>query len=244
MNCLAFYDYGQADVLRWGAGEMVMSRYRLSVFAILAVSSIQAQQKPPDGKVVELPLPLVSPRVLQPGTMEPLSPREKVARALRNTFGPKSIANRLLIAGINQWQDSPEEWPQGMEGYGMRFGSRMGRLAVRNAVQLGADLAFRTDSRYDRCDCVGFLSRTSHAWKRVFVTRKDAGGETIAISNFAGAYIPPMVTYQWYPDSHNTWRNKMQAGTEFLGWRGIGNMVREFWPEISRTARLTRFKYE
>jgi hypothetical protein len=192
---------------------------------------------------LELPLPIGSPRVLQPGTLEPLTAEQKAARALRNTIGLKPVANRALLAGINQWMDHPEEWGQGWDAYGKRFASRYMRLAVRNAVQLGADVAFKTDPRYDLCNCSGFLARTGHAWKRVLVARKDSGGETIAISRLAGAYVTPMITDQWYPERLNTWGHKLDSGSQFLMWRGVTNMIREFWPEISRKVPLAKRVY-
>jgi hypothetical protein len=188
-----------------------------------------------------LPLPISSPTALDSASkIEPLTPKQKIQSAFRNTFGPRAIINRAILSGFDSWTDSPKEWPQGMEGYGMRMGNRMGRLAARNAVQLSADLAFKTDPRYDRCDCTSFLSRTKHAWKRVFVSRKDNGGEMISVSRLAGAYVTPIITDTWYPDRLNTWSHKMQSGTEFLLLRGATNMLREFWPEISRKLKIRR----
>jgi hypothetical protein len=185
-----------------------------------------------------LPLPVASPTAIQPGTtIESLSPSQKAALALKNTFGMKAVVNRGLLAGINHWQDSPHEWPGGMEGYGMRYGSRMGRLALRNAIQLSTDIAFKTDPRYDRCDCAGFKPRSLHAIKRVLVARTDAGGEMISVSRLAGAYVTPMITDQWYPDRLNTWGHKMQSGSMFLMWRAANNMLKEFWPEIRSKVR-------
>jgi hypothetical protein len=118
----------------------------------------------------------------------------------------------------------------------------MGRLAVRQWIQLGADVAFKTDPRYDRCNCSGFVARSGHAWKRVLVGLKDDGSDTVSMSRILGAYVPPIVTYGWYPDRLNTWSNKMQAGSEFLMWRGATNMLREFWPEISRRVPILKRK--
>ena len=105
---------------------------------------------------------------------------------------------------------------------------------VRNAVQLSTDVAFKLEPRYDRCDCVGFGARTRHAWRRVIIARRDNGGEMLNVSRFAGAYIPPMITDQWYPDRLNTWEHKLEAGSLFLALRGVNNMIKEFWPDIKR----------
>jgi hypothetical protein len=184
------------------------------------------------------PSPLLAPGFVsnQPNP-DALTPKEKLNLALRNTFGPRALGNRMLAASIDQWRDHPTEWESGVDGFSTRFASRMGRLAVRNSVRLATDVAFGIDPRYDRCDCAGFLKRTGHAWKRVIVSRSDSGGEMPALSNFTGAYVAPMITYTWYPDRLNTWDRKLQSGTLNLGMRGLSNMLREFWPDVKRGFR-------
>ncbi|HYO79788.1 MAG TPA: hypothetical protein VES20_00175 [Bryobacteraceae bacterium] len=198
----------------------------------------QSQQARPTKDELEIPLPITSPRALDPGDIVPLTPGGKAKRAVRNTIGPQAIANRALIAGYNHLLDDPEEWSGNLDGLGQRFASRMGRLAVRQGVQLTTDIAFGLDPRFDRCDCAGFWARTAHAWKRVVISRRDYGGETFAYSNFAGAFVPPMITDQWSPARQNTWSHKWQSGVQFLYLRGGTNMIREFWPEISRKLRI------
>jgi hypothetical protein len=220
-----------------------MSALRLASAAFVLCGLASAQQDLRSQKdEITLPIPISSPRAVQPGTVEPLTPRDKVNRALRNTFSPRALANRAVVAGWNQLWDDPEEWSGDLTGYGQRFGTRMGRLAVRQGVQLSTDIAFGLDPRYDRCDCSTFKSRTAHAWKRVVVGRRDNGREMIGVSTLAGAYVPPLITDRWLPDSENTLRRKWSSGTQFLVLRGATNMLREFWPEISRKLRLSRFR--
>src|SRR3954451_208004 len=137
------------------------------------------------GGEMEIPLPLVSPRAVGPSFI-PLTPKEKAALAFRNTFYPRAVANRVLLAGIDELTNTPSAWPGGAEGFGMRLGTRMGALATRQAIELGGDIIFHTDPRYDLCQCTSFWGRTRHAWSRVVRARKDDGGETIAIARLAG----------------------------------------------------------
>jgi len=155
-----------------------------------------------------------------------------------NTFYPAAIANRLLVAGFNEWRDNPEEWPSGAGGYGRRLGYRMGTLATRNAIQLAGDTAFHTEPRYDLCACSGVTARTLHAWRRVVTAKKDTGDETIGISKIAGAIVTPWVMHPVLPERFNTAGSKFEAGLGGLGMRGVTNMLREFWPDVARTLRL------
>jgi hypothetical protein len=203
----------------------------LTAMPALTIAASAAWAQKPD----ELPLPVGSPVSIQPGQpYEPLTATGKAKLALKNSFGTRALVNRAALAGLNHLTDSPEEWENSADGYPVRLASRMGRLWVRNAVQLSADVAFKTEPRYDRCNCDGFLPRTGHALKRVLVSKKDNGGEMISVSRLAGAYVTPMITDQWYPSRLNTWGHKFESGTWFLGWRGVNNMLKEFWPEIKR----------
>jgi hypothetical protein len=56
-------------------------------------------------------------------------------------------------------------------------------------------------------------------------------------SNFTGAYVTPFITYTWYPDRLDTTRRKIDSGTLNLGWRGVSNMIKEFWPDVKRGVR-------
>jgi hypothetical protein len=217
-------------------------RAAAALLVACATASAQQEQTGQRGRELELSIPISSPRAILPGTIEPLTPKQKLDRAIRNTVSPQALVNRTLATGWSHlWRD-PEEWGGNMDAFGKRFASRMGRLAIRQGVQLSTDVAFGLEPRYDRCNCTGVGARTLHAWKRVVISRRDNGSEIFAISTFAGAYIPPLITDQWLPPSKNTWDHKWQSGTQFIALRGVTNMVREFWPDISRKLRIRRFK--
>ena len=202
---------------------------------IVAATAVCLCAQPADTGVVQLPL--VNPTVVKPSAVTPLTAKEKAQLALRNMIGPRALGNRMLSVGWDTLRDHPEEWGGGWEGFGKRTGSRLGRLVVRNAVRVSTDMALGIEPRYDRCNCSGFLARTGHAWKRVIVSRSDSGGEMPAYSNFTGAYVTPWITYTWYPDRLNTTQRKLESGTMYLGWRGVTNMLREFWPDVKRGFR-------
>ncbi len=66
-------------------------RCRISIsFCLVAAAAAYGQ------KADTLPLPIASPRAIQPGTIVPLTPGGKGRLALKNTFGIQSIGNRLL----------------------------------------------------------------------------------------------------------------------------------------------------
>jgi hypothetical protein len=205
-----------------------------------------AQTAPAPSREI-LPLPFIEPQSLppKPNLTLPdgaLTPGEKVDLTIRKLYSPQTFANRLLRAGMHHWQDYPEEWGQGWDAFGRRFASRYSKMALREGIQLGTDIIAKTDPRYDRCACSGFLPRVGHAWKRVVVARKDYGGETLNWANFTGAYVTQVISDQWYPDRLNNPGHHLKGGTMYLTWQGTTNMVREFWPEIKRAVTFGKKK--
>ena len=191
---------------------------------------------------VEIPLPMVSPHAVDPISI-PLTAKEKAALAFRDTFYPRAVANRLLISSIAQLADAPSEWPGGFQGYGMRIGDRMGALATSEAIELGGNVLFHTEPRYDLCNCDSVKGRIAHAWKRVLTARTDRGTETIGIANIASDLGTPWVTHQWLPDRVNDPSHIFVAGVSRIGFRGVTNMLREFWPDIARATHMpARFR--
>src|SRR5690349_13147899 len=52
---------------------------------------------------------------------------ERFNRYVKSTVGPFRLAWTGVSAGIEQWRDHPEEWGQGMKGYGKRYASSFGQ---------------------------------------------------------------------------------------------------------------------
>jgi hypothetical protein len=174
------------------------------------------------------PIPVVTERALAAGA---LTPGEKSRLMLKGTFGMYGLLNRMALAGYSQWENHPEEWGQGWDAYGKRLASRMGRMAIRNTMRLGLDVALKTDPRYDRCDCSG-IRRVAHAARRVVIARSDYGGETFATARVVSGMAAPWVAYEWYPDRLNTTERKLRSGAGYLAWRVVNNVVAEFWPDV------------
>jgi hypothetical protein len=183
-----------------------------------------------------LKFPLVEPVAVVPEraiTAEALTSGDKARLMLKNSFGVYALLNRGLMAGFSHWEDHPAEWGQGWGAYGKRLANRTGRMAIRNTMRLGLDIAFKTDPRYDKCDCSGF-SRVRHAAKRVVIARSDYGGETFNTARVVSAMAAPWVAYEWYPARLNTTDRKLMSGASYLGWRVVNNIVAEFWPDVRR----------
>lgn len=153
---------------------------------------------------------------------------ERFKRYVKDTVGPWPLARAAASAGIQQWQDSPEEWGQGAEGYGKRFASNMGRNAIRQTVTYGLDSALGLDTGFQKSKREGFFPRFKDALIQNVTSRTKSGKRVVSVPRFAGVYTGSIVAAEtWYPDRYS-YKDGFRSGTTTLLY-GFGiNVVREF----------------
>ena len=153
---------------------------------------------------------------------------ERFKRYVKDTVGPMRLLRTGASAGIQQWRDSPEEWGQGMEGYGKRFASGMGRNAIQQTVVYGLDSALKLDTGFQRSKREGFFPRLKDALLQNVTSRNKSGNRVISAPRFAGIYAGSVIAAEtWYPDRY-TYKDGLRQGTTTL-LTGFGiNVVREF----------------
>ena len=153
---------------------------------------------------------------------------KRFKRYVRSTIGPFTILRNAAGAALEQWNDSPEEWGQGAEGYGKRFGSNMGRNAVRQTIQYGLSEALRQDTGFEKSKRKGFWPRLSDALVQNVTSRTKSGKRVISAPIFAGVYASSIIAYEtWYPDRLG-YKDGLRSGTYSL-LTGFGiNVIREF----------------
>jgi hypothetical protein len=167
----------------------------------------------------------------------PLSNEEKFHHYLHHTFGPARILRSGATAGINQWMDSNPEWGQGMEGYGRRFGSKLGQSTIKRTLQLGIGIWRDEDPRYFRSVHDGFWLRTRHALAYTFVTRMDDGSKGMAVSRLTSTFGASLLSRTWQPERKRTVKDGLQNGVISLGIDAAFRIVQEFWPDIRHRFR-------
>jgi hypothetical protein len=156
------------------------------------------------------------------------TPRERFKRYVSSTVGPTRLAWSAATAGINQWRDHPEEWEQGMKGYGKRYASSLGQNAVQQTVTYGLDTAIGLDTGFQRSKRQGFFPRMKDALIQNVTSRTRNGNRVISVPRLAGVYTGAVVAREaWYPDRYN-YKDGLRSGTRTL-LTGFGiNLVREF----------------
>ncbi|MBV6430031.1 MAG: hypothetical protein IANPNBLG_00134 [Bryobacteraceae bacterium] len=181
------------------------------------------------GLVLLTVVPLIAqqaPRVLTTG--------QKLKLYLVTAYGPQPIAFSAASAGFHQWVDTPHEWGQGMRGYGRRVASRFAQNAIEETTRMGIGLALHEDPRYIESGQTRFWARIGYALKYTLLTRRDNGGDTIAVGRICGVLAGGLLSRTWQPDSTRGYGQGIEAaGYSFAADAG-NSVFREFWPDIRR----------
>jgi hypothetical protein len=168
---------------------------------------------------------------------EPLTVRGKLRYYVKATYGPGALASKAASSGLNQWLDSPDEWGQGLKGYGRRYASSMGQSTINNSIRFGIGAALREDPRYFPSERKGFLPRMGHALAYTFLTRTDSGGRAFAVSRFGGAFGSAFISNSWHPAGEDTTGDAFKRAGITLALGAGMNVFREFWPDMRRVSR-------
>ena len=167
-------------------------------------------------------------------TTESLDVTSKLEYHAKCAFGPAAVLGDAAYAAILQADNAPLEWKQGAEAYGKRLGTMVAWSGIRNGLAFGLDSSLHQDPRYYRAGGGGFFRRSGHALRETMLTHTDKGGETLSAWRIGSAYGSAFLSNLWYPDRLNNARLGFIQGSVTLGFDLMGNLGKEFWPDVKR----------
>jgi hypothetical protein len=167
-------------------------------------------------------------------TETPLTTGKKAAVFGERTIAPSAFAKSAFTAGIAQWRNSPEEWEQGMAGYGRRFGHKIANRGIENAIGFLVAAPLHEDPRYFHAGNGGMWRRIGHALEYTLLTRNDEGHMEVSIWRLAGNYGAQFVSNAWRPERYSNVSDTLMRGTLSIGFDAATNVFKEFWPDIRR----------
>jgi hypothetical protein len=136
-------------------------------------------------------------------------------------------------AGLDQILNKPKEWGQGAHGYGQRIGSRFGRLAITTTISEATEAAFGLDTRYIPSGRRGFLRRAGYAIGATFFSFDHQGHKRFDPGPIVGSFGSGILATQlWYPNRYEPLSKGLNLGLSELTAFPIGNLLREFRPEL------------
>ena len=214
-----------------------LSKYTIGILAILTLISfsVRAQQLPagePAGAKAKEDAVKADVMKPQPDPFKTYvfpTNRERFDRYVKDTVGPFRLVRTAAAAGLDQWSDTPEEWEQGMKGYGKRFASSFGRSAIQQTVTYGLDEAFGLDTGFQKSNREGFGPRFKHAFLETITSRTKSGNRVLSAPRLVGVYTGSIVAAEtWYPERYS-YKDGLRSGTTTLLTNFGINLVREFF---------------
>jgi hypothetical protein len=147
-----------------------------------------------------------------------------------DAFGPYPITGAAVAGGINQFGNAPPEWNQGLKGYGRRFGSDLGIVAVGTTTRYALAEALKEDTLYYRCECAGMFPRMRHAVVSTLVARRgDDGHRVFSFPALIAPYAGTMTAvYGWFPNRFGAKDAFRMGNYNLLAYAG-GNIALEFF---------------
>jgi len=164
-----------------------------------------------------------------------LSPKQKTDLAFKNAIDPYTFAFAGIDAGISQAQDGFHGYGQGMEGYAKRFAASYADSFDGNMLG-GAvfPILLRQDPRYFPKGSGTFTSRLLYAVGSIVRCKGDNGQWQPNFSYLMGNLAAGGISNAYYPASDRGVGLTFQRAMVVTAEGGIGAVLFEFWPDISR----------
>ena len=190
------------------------------------------EEAPPDKRVMGV-LPNYR-TVNETGTYEPISTKQKLIIASKDSFDYPLVLLGGAFAGISQLSNSDPSYGQGVEGFAKRLAANYADQAIGNMMTEGFFPAMlHEDPRYRRIGASrGTVKyRTWYAFSRIFVTRTDSGGTRFNYSEWLGNSTGVAISNLYHPDERDALDNVTKL-LEQCATDGISQILKEFWPDI------------
>ena len=173
-----------------------------------------------------------------PWAYSPLSAHCKFHIFLTTTRSPYTFVSAAFQATLDQAQGQWPHYGGGMQGWGKRFGATLADTESRRFIQTFAlSTILRQDPRYFPSHRRTPISRAWYAATRVVITRSDGGYNTFNTSEILGALFTSSLQNSYYPRHDRTFGDTMSRFTGALSSDAIGNLLREFTPDMKRLFR-------
>jgi hypothetical protein len=176
----------------------------------------------------------------KPGTkLCTLTLKGKFVLFVQDSIDPVTFLAAGFNAGLDQAGDSDHSFGQGAEGYGRRFGDEFADQASSSFFKdFAYPWIFSEDPRYYRLAHGTFRRRFFHAMEHAVVAHRDDGTRMFNFSEWLGTATTVALANTYHPDNERGFSPAAQR-VSFGILQDMGfDVLREFWPEISRKLKL------
>jgi hypothetical protein len=168
-----------------------------------------------------------------------LTLKGKFVLFVQDSFDPVTFLGTAFDAGLDQAEDTDPSYGQGGGGYGRRYGADFaGGASSRFFKDFAYPTIFSEDPRYYRLARGSGGKRLLHAMEHAVVAHRDNGRRMFNFSEWLGTASTVVLSNTYRPDN----RRGFAPAAERVGYAILQDMgfdvLREFWPEISKKFRL------
>jgi len=169
---------------------------------------------------------------------QPISTQKKFVLATEDSFDYGVWITTGFFAGLSQISGSGNEiYGQGVKGFAYRYGVNYADQIIGNYFpEAIVPMLFHTDPRYFRKGEGSKWSRVEHAVGFIFVCKSDSGRTVFNVNEFVGNAMAASVAIS-YHTGNRTWGDGVQQMGSFLVSDMIGQVLKEFWPDVKRYFR-------
>jgi hypothetical protein len=130
---------------------------------------------------------------------QPLTQKERNRLYFKTMVNPLGFVKAGFSAGIDQWEDKPQEWEQGASGYGKRFANILGQYSIQRTVTFGLASGLHEDNRYFNSGKTGIWRRSAYALFSSVLARHDDGSRSVSVSQLSGVAAGAFLSRFWQP---------------------------------------------
>ena len=172
------------------------------------------------------------------GSYQPLAPREKFKIAIDDAFDRGNLAMAALFAGEAQLTSTNPSFGQGVKGYAHYFVTTFADLSIGDFMTEAVfPVVLHQDPRYFRRGTGSGWSRFGYSAGQILFTHSDSGRIRFNFSEIVGNSAAVAISNAYYPDSRNVTDASIKLG-EQIAVDTVGNLLKEFWPDL--TQKLSR----
>ena len=165
---------------------------------------------------------------------KPISRKEKFGIASQDAFDRGTVALAAFFAGESQLTHAEPSFGQGAAGYGRYFGTAYADFVIGDYMTEGIfPSILHQDPRYFRKNTGTPTQRLEYAVGQIFWTHTDNGGTQFNYSEVVGNSTAVAISNAYYPDNRTASDAVSKLGFQ-LGVDMASNVLKEFWPDITR----------
>jgi hypothetical protein len=168
-----------------------------------------------------------------------LEPKQKFILFVRDSYDPTTFLGAAFNAGLEQAENTDPTFGQGTAGYAKRFGtSYVDQASFRFFKDFAYPSLFSEDPRYYRLIHGTVKRRMLHVVEHLFVGYRDNGTRMFNVTEWLGTSSAVVLSNVYHPGNQRGFVPAAE-GVGFSFASDVGyDMLREFWPEISRKFKL------